>query len=334
MRGFPVPPSLHVNVPVTPDAVMVALPQLLIIFNIGALGITLGFAVTELLFALVHPFVVCVTVYVPALTVRGFPVPPSLQVNVPVTPVAVIVDVPQLLMTLNTGALGKALGLAVTALLVALVHPLDVCVTVYVPELTVRGFPVPPSLQVNVPVTPVAVIVDVPQLLMTLNTGALGTALGLAVTALLDALVHPLDVCVTVYVPALTVRGFPVPPSLHVNVPVTPDAVIVDVPQLLMTLNTGVLGKALGLAVTALLDALVHPLDVCVTVYVPALTVRGFPVPPSLQVNVPVTPVAVIVDVPQLLMTLNTGALGTALGLAVTALLDALVHPLDVCVTV
>ena len=56
--------------------------------------------------------------------------------------------------------------------------------------------------------------------------------------------------------------------------------------------------------------------------------------PPSLQVKVPVTPVAVIVEVPQLLMTLNTGALGTAVGLAVTELLLVLVHPLDVCVNV
>ena len=56
--------------------------------------------------------------------------------------------------------------------------------------------------------------------------------------------------------------------------------------------------------------------------------------PPSLHVKVPVTPVAVIVDVPQLLMTLNTGALGTAVGFAVTELLLALVHPFDVCVTV
>ncbi len=61
---------------------------------------------------------------------RGFPVPPSLQVNVPVTPVAVIVDAPQLLITLKTGALGIAFGFAVTELLLALVHPFDVCVNV------------------------------------------------------------------------------------------------------------------------------------------------------------------------------------------------------------
>ena len=48
----------------------------------------------------------------------------------------------------------------------------------------------------------------------------------------------------------------------------------------------------------------------------------------------PVTPVAVIVEVPQLLMTVNNGALGTTVGLAVTELLLVLVHPFDVCVTV
>ena len=66
----------------------------------------------------------------------------------------------------------------------------------------------------------------------------------------------------------------------------------------------------------------------------PAFTVRGFPLPPSLQVKVPETPVAVIIDVPQLLITLNTGALGIAFGFAVTELLFEPVHPLDVCVTV
>ena len=66
------------------------------------------------------------------------------------------------------------------------------------PELTVRGLPEPPSLQVKVPETPVAVMVDVPQLLITLKTGALGITFGFALTELLFALVHPLEVCVTV----------------------------------------------------------------------------------------------------------------------------------------
>ena len=62
MRGLPEPPSLHVNEPVTPVAVIVELPQLLIILNNGALGIIFGFAVTALLLLLVQPFDVCTTV--------------------------------------------------------------------------------------------------------------------------------------------------------------------------------------------------------------------------------------------------------------------------------
>ena len=43
-----------------------------------------------------------------------------------------------------------------------------------------------------------------------------------------------------------------------------------------------------GLAVTELLDELVQPPTVCVTVNVPDITVRGLPVPASLQVSEPV----------------------------------------------
>ena len=60
-------------------------------------------------------------------------------------------------------------------------------------------------------------------------------------------------------------RGFPVPPSLHVNVPVTPVAVIVDVPQLLMTLNTGVVGL-LVIVIFIAEDVAEHPLAVTTTV--------------------------------------------------------------------
>ena len=62
----------------------------------GADGVEVGFAVTGLLAALVHPFTVCVAVRVPDVTVLGLPVPPSLHVNVPVTPLAVITEEPQL----------------------------------------------------------------------------------------------------------------------------------------------------------------------------------------------------------------------------------------------
>ena len=62
----------------------------------GAGGAAVGFAVTWLLAALVQPFTVCVTVKVPVVTVLGLPVPPSLHVKVPVTPLAVITEEPQL----------------------------------------------------------------------------------------------------------------------------------------------------------------------------------------------------------------------------------------------
>ena len=65
------------------------------------------------------------------------------------------------------------------------------------PELTVRGLPEPPSLHVKVPITPVAVMVDVPQLLITLKTGALGFEVTLTLMDE-DVAEHPLDVTTTV----------------------------------------------------------------------------------------------------------------------------------------
>ena len=53
-----------------------------------------------------------------------------------------------------------------------------------------RGLPVPASLQVKVPVTPLAVNVELPQLFTTAKVGALGTGVGAAVTLLLALLVH------------------------------------------------------------------------------------------------------------------------------------------------
>lgn len=48
-------------------------------------GLTFGAEVTEVLAGLVHPFTVCVTVYVPdVVTTRGLPLPPSLHASVPV----------------------------------------------------------------------------------------------------------------------------------------------------------------------------------------------------------------------------------------------------------
>ena len=130
------------------------------------------------------------------------------------------------------GAGGADNGAAVTLLLGTLVHPPTVCVAVKLPDVTVLGLPVPPSLHVSVPVTPLAVITDEPQLFWTVNVGAGGADVGAAVTLLLGTLVHPPTVCVAVKLPDVTVLGLPVPPSLHVSVPVTPLAVIIDDPQL------------------------------------------------------------------------------------------------------
>ena len=60
-------------------------------------------------------------------------------------------------------------------------------------------------------------------------------------------------------------RGLPEPPSLHVNEPVTPVAVMVDVPQLLMTLNIGELGLLFTVTFIAE-DVAEHPLAVTTTV--------------------------------------------------------------------
>ena len=52
------------------------------------------------------------------VTVLGLPVPASLQVSVPVTPVAVMVELPQLFITVNTGAAGKGFTVTVTSLVI------------------------------------------------------------------------------------------------------------------------------------------------------------------------------------------------------------------------
>jgi hypothetical protein len=143
---------------------------------IDVFGTLKGLAVTALLLALAQLFTVCNTVYDPDVTVLGLPMPPSLQVNTPITPEAVIEEFPQLFTTVNTGAAGNPKGFAETTLLLELSHPFTVCVTEKFPEFTIRGFPLPPSLQFKVPVTPVAVISAFVQLLTMDNNGGLGIA--------------------------------------------------------------------------------------------------------------------------------------------------------------
>ena len=124
------PASLHERAPVKLLAVKVELLQLLTTAKVGGEGIESGAAVMELLLALTQPFTVCVAVYVPDVTVLGFGNTPSLQVKVPLTPFAVIVEFPQLFTTDKVGAAGTANGEAVTELLFALVQPAKVCETV------------------------------------------------------------------------------------------------------------------------------------------------------------------------------------------------------------
>jgi hypothetical protein len=162
------------------------------------LGLLNGLAVTELLIELTHPLSSCVAVYVPDVTVLGLPEPPSLQISVPTIPFAVTTELPQLFNKDKAGAAGTANGLAVTTLLKELTHPATVCVTLNEPELIILGLPVPKSDQFNVPLNPLAVICELPQLFIIDKVGALGTGVGVAVTAMLGALMHPLMLWVTV----------------------------------------------------------------------------------------------------------------------------------------
>ena len=108
----------------------------------------------------------------------------------PADPVAVNSEFPQLSVTDTPGADGIDFGTAV-ALAEGLVQPFAVCVTVYVPFCTVMELVVSPVLHENVaPETPAADSNELPQLLTTAITGAVGIALGAAV-ALPKALVIP-----------------------------------------------------------------------------------------------------------------------------------------------
>jgi mannose/fructose/N-acetylgalactosamine-specific phosphotransferase system component IID len=123
---------------------------------------------------------------------------------------------------------------------------------------------------------PAAVVdkTDDPQSLTTVTTGAAGVVLGAAVP-LPGALVQPLTVVVTVYVPALlTVMLGVDAPVLHCSVP----AAVVDKTddsQLLTTFTAGASGIGLALMV-ALVASDIHPrVFLTVTKYVPiAMSVK------------------------------------------------------------
>ena len=70
-----------------------------------------------------------------------------------------------------------AMGAAETLLLVLLIHPFKVCVAEMFAAgvLNTLGFPLPPSLQDNVPVTLLALMEELPQVLVTAKIGAVGT---------------------------------------------------------------------------------------------------------------------------------------------------------------
>jgi len=195
-------------------------------------------------------------------------------------------------------------------------------------------FVVCPVLHNKDPVKPVAVNTELPQLLLTDIPGAVGIAIGAAVS-LANELVQPFTVCETLYEPdVVVVMKLAVSPVLHKIDPPTPVAVNSELPQLLITDIPGADGIGVGAAVP-LAAGLEQPSTVWVTVYVPAVvTVIELVVSPVLHNIDPVAPVAVSTELPQLFVTSTAGASTVEIKGAAVSLPSALVHPLIVCVTV
>jgi len=125
-----VAPLLHNKEPVKDVAVNIELPQVFTTVTTGADGIAFG-AVTPLPEGLVHPFTVCVTVYVPAVvTVIDEVVAPLLHNNEPLNEPAVNVELPQSSITDTVGADIFAFNGAATPLPDELVQLFTVWVTV------------------------------------------------------------------------------------------------------------------------------------------------------------------------------------------------------------
>lgn len=155
------------------------LPQLFTTFTTGVAGIAFGEAIPEAC-ALVHPFRVLVTVYVPVeVIVRVAVVAPVLQSMVP--PVGIDRrELPQLFTTVITGVAGLVFGAAIPEP-AALVQPFTVCVTLKVPPVvTTIVDAVAPVLHRRLP----AAVVDkeeVPlQLFTTVTIGDTGVVFGAA----------------------------------------------------------------------------------------------------------------------------------------------------------
>lgn len=156
-----------------------------------------------------------------------------------------------------TGAEGKLIGTA-TPDPGELRHEPVACVTVYVPPVvTVMEEVVAPVDHTKF--VPVVDNTEFPQLFTTVTRGVEGVTAGEA-TAVPEVLVHPLTVCVTVYVPpVVTVMEEVVAPVDHDKL--FPDVVNTELPQLLTTDTTGADGMETG-AATADPTGLEHPLTV------------------------------------------------------------------------
>jgi hypothetical protein len=176
-----VAPLLHNNEPEKSEAVNTEFSQLLTTETVGDAGICFG-AATALAAILVQLFIVCVTVYAPAVdTVMEDEAEPLLHNNDPVKSEAVNMELSQLLTTSTVGAAGTCFG-AATPLPAVLVQPLTVWVIVYAPAVdTVMDEDVSPVLHNKAPVKPAAVNTELPQLLATDTTGAFGVVPGVAV---------------------------------------------------------------------------------------------------------------------------------------------------------
>ena len=228
---------------------------------LGAEGITFGTAVA-LPAVLVHPFSVCVTLYVPGVnTVIDVVIAPVFHNNDPVKLPAVNTELPQLFATVTAGGDGIIFG-ADVLLAGELVHPPTVCVTLYKAALvTVIDVVVALLLHINDPPKLAAVNTELPQLFTILIVGVVGTVRG-ADIPLPPELAHPFTVCVTVYVAAfVTVIDVVVALLLHNNDPVKLPAVNTELPQLFATPTVGAAGITLG-ADEPIPVGLVHPFTV------------------------------------------------------------------------
>lgn len=124
-----------------------------------------------------------------------------------------------------------------------------------------------PLLQLSVPVYELAVSNEEPQSFTTVTTGALMVVRVGAATPFPEGLVHPLTVCVTVYVPGVvTWIDVDVCPVLHNKEPVKPAAVSVELLQSSTTVTEGAATDPESGAASAVAGWLVQPFTVCVTV--------------------------------------------------------------------